>query len=1447
MPPFKYVLWLDDADGTTDPGQREAAEGEIEPAGWKTSVLTVSLSGQGLSACEWMWALECVNLTYLDLSGNALKYLGQPKAWRQLCRLRCLLLHDNQLDDNVFTSLQPLSEQIIFATLYGNEPLQCYRRRAVAFLPKLLALDDHYVADGERYEPPTKVPEGVRAGLAFFAPLSRRLLLDRSTLLPRKGAEGEGEWKQKECRVLAAVASFLGHLRVAWSRVTASVRIQTLWRGRHVRKQWGLIVFQRKNERERADQQPPAPRPPAADDAGRRKMDASRAATLIQNRTRVLAAKRLLLRTLCHARKLASVLLPITQLEAGVAVLHQLSTGFRQVTITATITRFVVLQHAFDQPEVRTVVLKQSGAVVVTTTGSPSYEKQAALSAQAFAGLEKPAEGAADGQGGVDVVFRQPSRRRAPDTSKKSAGRGGKARAPPRPWVSARFLEYVLPREELSRVRGEVQIVEIRRRQRSRPDADRFRATAAPAVLVELQMEPGQVTLYLDAVAKRNASAKARYCPRLTPYLAADVLRLAGATAIQKAYRGHLVRARAPGDFMEAARRRFAAVAIQRAFRRYSARKRHHFLRHLRAALAPAPPRDGGAPPAGKGTDVFLSINAYQQLLMAFQMPERVEFSIQPTKPPCDVSLAPKEAGVLATTVRVCQDEGDRSGEYLFFTRRAVERLPRWLIKAGKLRYVNPAWQTATAAARGGASGGDGGTPLTPRSPLIDFSAAALLSASQPAPNAAAKAHLLSLCSLHDVLFKGARVPYVATPSRTSFVTIVEDPSCLDYLPFYRYGYICFRYGSHDECMRRRVMLSALTYDHKTDSLLCFEDPRVILENDAAQVIQIWWWYSARENLKKRRRGEKRPAESPVARTDEAECGSRPPSALSSHAGTGRAGAAAFLRGGPPAAAPHAAARYAALPLSVRVTRSSSPARRPAPDPYVQDFVRTHPTVRVIRYIPDDPVPPRRQFLPQASAPAGEDGTTPGVPPLPDEFEVTGRPPQAACPPPPAAARLAARADRLALRQLVAARRDEDAGEKRRQYLRAKAAPPPPRGGGGGGGARVVLAAERGGGRGEADDAAFVKISRLKLSAEINRYAAQALALERAGEQVRQCEDPDALPVVEANDNLADAWVTADDLKWLKADELSTLAAAKAARTALAVKVVVAARRVQSVKRRILYQRKKKAFREQNRADMATLRSAADDQLTKQWDMEQERIERLRLQREMEQDRQRHVLTARKVVQTVQRQQNVLEVEAASRTVQAMQAAEQAEKVRRANQRRLDARTSKETNKRWSESERAIKRVLSNYGTARNREAIRLHAAEESISLQSRYAAKRAERDVKRVELLQKFEVIPTDSVGTHRFTQPVPQEPNLSEPRGPAPLTLTQSPPSLVVAPFAVATAPLSRDASFQHDPLSSPISRHFVPPPPVPPATARPPRSARMPKAFSKEHYMQKRPITS
>ena len=289
---------------------------------------------------------------------------------------------------------------------------------------------------------------------------------------------------------------------------------------------------------------------------------------------------------------------------------------------------------------------------------------------------------------------------------------------------------------------------------------------------------------FLWSIRKYNSSTSAK----LTPYLAGDLERITSAVIIQKSWRAFRVRRVWSSQLGMQPLRQFCSNTIQRVWRGILARKRAAFLGHLKQLITD----ELSTPPSRAGTEVFLSISSLTQFREALRLQE----------PPADVPLASydinpisgvpnrlvgKEQLILSSCSRMVA--APRDGEFIGFAPEGTCQLPAWLVSCGRLR-------------------------------------------------SAIRCDSEDRVSLFDIIFHGVQIAYASVPSRRSFSTIIPSPQ-LDFLHYHKYGFLCMRYGTRCEAVRRKILFAALTYDSNTETFLCFEPPEVITTNDAAEAIQV--------------------------------------------------------------------------------------------------------------------------------------------------------------------------------------------------------------------------------------------------------------------------------------------------------------------------------------------------------------------------------------------------------------------------------------------------------------------------------------------------------------------------------------------------------------------------------------------------------------------------------
>ena len=228
------------------------------------------------------WAFQLTSLVVMDLSGNELATLGTSTTWASCYSLRGLFLHNNYLSSAEELVVLHSVPSLEYLAISGNANL-CNVRRRIAldtgnndagaaarrreavenaadggqpisppsgngtnrgarlfFFPRILAIDEHIIADVERlpYAPMDRAVSGNRAHM-YHALASAAYLGPRLQHLPTERMNDE---------LLAFDRSWLGSLRQRYLAISPAARIQRWWHRQLLRRR---VRDRRRRERER--------------------------------------------------------------------------------------------------------------------------------------------------------------------------------------------------------------------------------------------------------------------------------------------------------------------------------------------------------------------------------------------------------------------------------------------------------------------------------------------------------------------------------------------------------------------------------------------------------------------------------------------------------------------------------------------------------------------------------------------------------------------------------------------------------------------------------------------------------------------------------------------------------------------------------------------------------------------------------------------------------------------------------------------------------------------------------------------------------------------------------------------------------------------------------------------------------------------------------------------
>ena len=862
---FHYVVWVHDG--------RYAADFEFQNEyrrDWKSIVTVVSLRACALARATlrtWLWVLECPNLTYLDLSGNGLVDVSSGMLWQRLVNLRVLLLHDNKLDGReALEEIAVHTPHLVVLTLQGNK-LATYRRWAMVAWPSLVLLDHYVIADTEKMLLDTPaLPHHItstRRPLAnVYQPMSEWHLVNLDRTLPQ--CDPEKPTQAREIEVLASVSTFISHVMCVRSKMSPACMVQRVWRGRKVRRQWIEFVVSA-NEAERQRQ-----RDLETDDEEERGDAAHkpiaphvlRAIVTVQAKWKARVRQQRQVAAAVEEHRITDVFFLPSHTSTVEKILQAHSAQRVQLFHTTgyiVLRRHVASSKNAERRDVASMQLLNSGMVLkedaflreevesMSVRASPRNNRRVSVTSPQYM---RPNRHRGSRASVMFQSLRSGSSPRAlvppsaliplSNTAAATAAAAAAATAaapltkPATQPRSKRYLEHVVPSKYLPALHREVLVRSMRYRE------------THDITLAMVRMSTASMTLFLKALRTHNAEASQS---RITVYTRGDVRRLTASVAIQAAYRRYCVRKTYGRHLGDVPHKVFSATIVQAMFHRYVARRRRAFLVQLKAIVDDAAAGDGADGISVRGTELFLSFNAYRQITCALENRDNTKFGVPVYIPPDDelrrrqrklqdehgtprplmqVS-ATREQVLLASGLQLAA-ETPPSGECLVYAPHVLRELPRWLVRDGKLLNQEPA---DACYAEHAAS-----DPAADSAAACDSSTRVLLGGSYP--------RRLDLLSL---LFTGAQLPYAVVRSRTAFVKVLNNPTAR-MLPFFQRGYVCLRYGSRDEAVRRRVCLAALTYASRPGetggSVLCFEHPRNMRLHDAAHAIQAWWFAARR-------------------------------------------------------------------------------------------------------------------------------------------------------------------------------------------------------------------------------------------------------------------------------------------------------------------------------------------------------------------------------------------------------------------------------------------------------------------------------------------------------------------------------------------------------------------------------------------------------------------------
>eukprot|EP00755_Sulcionema_specki_P003878 Sspe_Gene.28705::Locus_13181_Transcript_1_1_Confidence_1.000_Length_3978::g.28705::m.28705 len=1203
MEPFRFVLWMDPAgfEAGQDWIRRESytrgtSNTDEAVERWEDQVAVVILRRCAVSSLASVsWVYNCMHLTYLDLSHCGLSSLGTPTLWEKVPFLRILLLHCNaigkgyeglaaQKRNREIKALAPLTA-LEHLTLYGNL-LQGYRKAVACLLPGLKALDEHIIADSERYTV-ARLP-----ALSVFNPLHDGLHVpleeggESHHALPNMDRKGV-PLERRECVVLAYVRARLSYITQLHARLNPSNLIQRVWRGWRVRRDWGAAIWKAQRRAVQAagrgpvlDGPSPPPTSPSPPPSFPIPSVPLSLVTRVQAMWRGFLLRKRIIKDLCVAGKVLSVFIPpwqLSMLQALVASNPTLKQGLGRAG--------------------------NSGVILVRPHDNTTLERRAN-----FPFVWLASSGA---------VLR-----------KKKAGHRKRWKR----WIEGVDCALMLSNTDYTIIQHHMARL-----------ASQGKPPAKPRYLQHITTQSHCVGDLLHAVHVHNRCVGSASAINL--YLHIDTERISAAVTIQRAWRGHKTRrivcAR---DLEEALLRKFCALKIQAAWRGWLARKRAKFLRRLREIITYATSSSSSDP----GTEGCLSFSTYQQVLAAITAPrgKAVSMDIPPGTP---IAAPRNEAEAIAKGILIRPDAPD--GQCLSIACEYLSMLPGWL---------------ARVMAGGGWSYRKEGS-----------------------------------VSLDDVILVGAQLGYASTPSRRSFTTILPNPSLPDLLR-YRYGFMCFRYGTRSEALRRKVALAALTFHTPTDSFLCYEPPPHIIANDAAQVIQRWWLevFGDPNFIPRHMRG-------------------RPTGSLAAEHGDSLSSSLLDSVSGGPTPQPPQTTRPSPGPSAERsvVITEAIVNSRPARVSRVGGL-GVALSERFGEYLDHQAVAKCEAWPSVSGCSEGSEGGE-------DEMEVQGCPPPRDTAPPRHsmnAERAAARFEKQLRAQQARERRAKEEAEVETARRLRESKPEKIED-------LMTFRSQLDGTvvRG-APSQAEVIMPKLKLSSALHRFASQAVTLEEIRERstVAKATDFQGVPLAP----LSATSLGSEDLKQLSARDISTLAAAKTARSVTFTRAEVAIRQ-KLWKRTKTELSKQKEIKAERKAEMiAADRESRSTALYNQWCATQQEIGEVRERKRSDLERLGQVRSARALAAEFQRHQNLVEKQFRKRHLLAVREQQLSEARSAATQRYFEAQEVKSRVARFAEMDLANRRALAAFSEAHARNAIEMRTAAEEQEKRSAVASRRQEKSL---------------------------------------------------------------------------------------------------------------------
>eukprot|EP01062_Namystynia_karyoxenos_P059352 TRINITY_DN50791_c0_g1_i1.p1 TRINITY_DN50791_c0_g1~~TRINITY_DN50791_c0_g1_i1.p1 ORF type:complete len:1553 (+),score=350.22 TRINITY_DN50791_c0_g1_i1:75-4661(+) len=872
----------------------------------------------------------------------------------------------------------------------------------------------------------------------------------------------------------------------------------------------------------------------------------------------------------------------------------------------------------------------------------------------------------------------------------------------------AACLRAVLSQGEAAELRQRATLRAVRR-----PGLAQAPATAA---LHSVTASPEAMTVLVMCAARHNrATRESGRGHALALFFLPDAERITAAVTIQAAWRGAAGRSAAAERFgmrlcshADGATRRFSALRLQAVWRACLARRRAAFLARMRAVVNFAAAR-GTAPPRPQ-TEACLALHAYQQLLR---------------RPRGGLLRCCREHHALRTGVILAAEHP--RGQCVSLRDASLRELPRWL----RHHMANNA---------------------------------APVAATVQAPPDDAAPEILPL------LLSGAQIAHAAVPSNRSFITLLVTPE-LDELKRYAYGYLCLRYCSREEALRRGLLLAALTWDPRSSTMLCFEPPAVIVHSDAAQLIQSWWLTlrqlrrargTAAESAQRRRgrRGSSRADTPDSAAANASSHPSRPASAL---------GRGAPLRDHL-CASP--APRSTDAEVELRLAGASGP----------RSLRVSYHLLVTQRLTPSASSTPRGWF-----ARTSQFGRSPRLPESiarglhperllrgREPFELRGR--QAFCYGDSdlhvaiaerqrdrartahrdalEAAKLRRAEEAEALRQLVQRRKQEAGALWKAMYDGANSegegadAAGSPTSGEADTGVRLQAVVATG-----APRPSDLNAPQVRLSAVLRRFADQALRLERSQELAPHNADEAVAEYAAQPDDIP---LSAEDLKWLSARDLGTLVRAKEARHMVRVRAETGIRRaLRSTSQKRAVERRREA-REAAAQRAAFERQERNKTLWTRWRDAVDEREQMLLDRHKDNGRKMVVQNKRAEALSFLLRHNVVEQQMRRRRLAQLRGNETASAVRRARQLISDRQERRIRLNQWREGELELRRAMATLGQEQLERAVRNQRKQQLDERQSEYHTAKQVKEQRRRALMERYQaVVAEGDAATGRWQKP--------------------------------------------------------------------------------------------